>query len=928
MISSGATAPPPGDDLEPGPRRLGRYRVSEEVGRGGMSRVFRAHDPELDRDVALKVLRPTYGQEAQTRIVREARAMAQLSHPNVMPVFDVATEGERVFLAMLLIRGQSLAEWLKERRRPWAEVVAVMSAAGKGLAAAHAAGLVHRDFKPSNVLLAEDGRLLVTDFGLVRRMGSHDRDHGASSSVGVPMDDAALTATGTVMGTPAYMAPEQHRDESVDERSDQFSFCMAFYEALVGVRPWSAKQLARHAAARRLPPPELAGDDVPRWLHGIVVRGLAHEPADRWSSMSALLASLERVPKRRRAARTWAMSGAVVTGTLTVGLWSPELDPCGDAESRLGVWNEAHRDRMRRSLLELEHPAAAETWERLSAEIERYAGRWAHEYEAACRATRDEALDGRTLCLERARIELGALVEAFGRDLDAEVLARALDAAFALPDPEHCGEARGQPRWILVSGDPEVAARASEVQAVVARAKAERDAGRFSAALAAASEALALANADELAPLRPEARLNRGRAFQELARYTEAAEDLELAYFEALEHGDERIAAAAAIDLLFLQHELDAQQAIAVWTQHARAASQRARDPVQEARLRATIGIIEEGARRFQAAISAHEAALALLESTLGPDHPDVAAPLSNLGRLALALGDHARAQSLYARACEIRRAAFGPEHPKVAWCIYNLGLLALAVGDYEEAERHHQHALELRRRAYGEQHPVLAYSLNELGRVAFERGQPERALELMHDAYEVRRAVHGDSHPEVVATLYNTGVIARRLGEVERALSYYQQTLDALGPSGEADPSLAARAHEALGNALADLDRLDDARQAHERSLALRLEIYGEDHVETANAMANLALCIRDAPALASQHAERAVEIAERQLPSDHPDLASMSFRAARVLWNAPARGERARALAARASAIYGARGADFDERSAEVDRWLEEHS
>ncbi len=270
--------------------QVGRYVVEGLLGEGGMGVVYAARDPALGRTVALKLLRPGGGgDEGRARLVREAQAMARLSHPNVLPLFELGTEGGSVFLAMERVEGPTLAGWLRERERPWREVLSLFVQAGEGLAAAHRAGLVHRDFKPANVLVGADGRPRVTDFGLVRHEAGGDEGLPGDGGSGDPGE--ALTRAGAAPGTPAYMSPEQLAGREVDARGDQFSFCVALHEALYGLRPFDAR--ARGAARwSRVPVPR--GPRLPGSVRAALERGLALEPEARFPSMDALLAALAR----------------------------------------------------------------------------------------------------------------------------------------------------------------------------------------------------------------------------------------------------------------------------------------------------------------------------------------------------------------------------------------------------------------------------------------------------------------------------------------------------------------------------------------------------------------------------------------------------------------------------------------------------------
>ncbi len=312
--------------------KVGRYRVDNKIGSGGMGVVYRAHDPELARDVALKLMNTTSfsdedeANRARGRLVREARAMAKLAHPNVIHVYDVGAVDDGVFIAMELVDGDPLSKWIEREKPSWRDTLRCYLDAGEGLAAAHEAGIVHRDFKPENVLLGSDGRVRVGDFGLAGGPGSETGRHellpgdSGKATVDQASVSSSLTRTGALLGTPKYMAPEQESGLSATSRSDQFGFCVALYEGLYGHPPFEGDTVAMYRQAvgsEAVRAPERT--DVPKWVFELLRRGLRRDPADRHPSMRALLDALrtrlaalnEPRPRKRRAVWLLALGAGI-----------------------------------------------------------------------------------------------------------------------------------------------------------------------------------------------------------------------------------------------------------------------------------------------------------------------------------------------------------------------------------------------------------------------------------------------------------------------------------------------------------------------------------------------------------------------------------------------------------------------------------------
>jgi eukaryotic-like serine/threonine-protein kinase len=341
--------------LEAG-ENVDRYQVLARVGRGAFGTVYAAYDPKLDRRVALKIIGRT-APDTEARMLREARAMAKVSSPHVVAVYDVGTLDACVFAVMDFVEGQTLRAWLAERARTVPEVIDAFLQAGRGLAAAHAAGVIHRDFKPENVLVRTDGRVAVTDFGLARTAPAPELG---------PLD--ATGSRSAVAGTPEFMAPEVVRGEPADVRSDVYSFSVALYAALYGAPPFPGGS----GAPNQVPPSPPRGRPVPATVRDVVLAGLSADRALRPDSMHGVLKGLQADTRRRR-----ALAGVGVAAAAGVAAWltlarGPVIEACRD---RAPLWDEAGRAAVQSAWANTGHPNAADTWARVSPLLERYAAR-------------------------------------------------------------------------------------------------------------------------------------------------------------------------------------------------------------------------------------------------------------------------------------------------------------------------------------------------------------------------------------------------------------------------------------------------------------------------------------------------------------------------------------------------------------------------
>ena len=503
------------------PLCVSRYVLLGEVARGGEGTVFEAFDPELDRKVAVKIVRSCARQDGERRLLGEAQALAKLDHPNVIPVHDVGTydfdaqarelagtssvaeklSTRGVYVVMEYAPGQDLRGWLEARTRSWREVVAVFRQAGEGLAAAHRAGIVHRDFKPSNVIHGPDGRVRVVDFGLAQASPSDETDPGARAS---KTDGATLT--GVVAGTPAFMSPEQHRNEPIDARSDQYSFCVSLYQALFGRVPFAQPTLAELEQAKlsqdfvRRP-----NTRVPRWLARLLATGLAADPEHRHASMDEVCAALGR-PRLSR--RTLLIGAVGVTALATWSASTSDAPTCADPQSLLdGVWNQGHKSGLRQAVEGQGAEGALRLAPIIEQQIDAYAATWASARTEVCEAGRQgrfspERVSAAELCLDRALVRLGGVVQMLS-EVDPFVVARGRIVVSTLPRVSTCVERSvsltevpteeqraallsieadiSRARMLVLAGRPEEAVEVS--QAAVARARELDQAGPLAHAL-------------------------------------------------------------------------------------------------------------------------------------------------------------------------------------------------------------------------------------------------------------------------------------------------------------------------------------------------------------------------------------------------------------------------------------------------------------
>ncbi len=928
--------------------KLGRYVVLSRVGSGGMGVVFAAYDPELDRKVAIKVLRGASGgtgakelADQRARLLREAQAMAKLSHPNVITVHDVGTFEGQVFVAMEFIDGGTLSMWLRESKRTWREVQTVMLAAGRGLAAAHAAGLVHRDFKPDNVLMGTDGRVLVTDFGLARpAAGKTDAFAQVSSVHGTSALGLALTQTGALVGTPAYMAPEQLGGERTDALTDQFSFCVATYESLYGERPFAGKVLAELIAnvtegAVRPPPPR---GSVPRWVRRALLRGLSVAPEQRFRSTDALLAALARDPWRR-----WQQALLIAVPTVVVGIAAMVYEReqpraasyCQDVAAELGdAWDEARREAVAARFEGSALPYAADALRSIERTLDDYAEKWTALQTQACRdevegARPQAVLALQMTCLERRRLSLGALTSLLA-EADPGTLERAVDAAGALPSLEICADLEVLMARESTQDDVDPAA-ARAVDGALARVKVLRDAARYAEALAQAGPLIAQAT---------DAGYTRGEAFARelLATTLELMGDIagaERAYHDALSSalasGSAEIVVRASLGLIWITADparplVEADR----WHAHGKGALARMGGDFElEAELERALGLAylqHDDPRRAETHV---RESLRIREQAFGPEHESIGAAASTMGQLLAAQGKYVEARAAFERALAITEARTGPSHPDTAAMLTNVGSTWAEVGDHERAIAYYERALAIDLAALGPDHVRNAIAHHNLASVLWTAGRRPAARAHAERELAIVLAEHGELHPDVASALGNLARFDAEQGDHAAALAGFSRAYDIVRNSLGPDSVAAAHHHGNVAIELILLGRAAEAIPIIEGVIATRRGVLGDEHRIVGEAYIDLARALvvegRFDDAIAP--AERGLAIV-RAAEVRSSGVVEGNFTLARARWDAEAGRDRSRAIEHATLALELAHGLPMGAGdAAEIAAWLQAH-
>jgi serine/threonine protein kinase/tetratricopeptide (TPR) repeat protein len=837
---------------------IGRYVVLGLVGRGGMGEVYAAYDPELDRKVAVKLLRVKPGAgvsltEGRQRTLREAQAIARLSHPNVVVVYDVGTFEEKVFIAMEFVEGHTAGFWAQSQHRTWQETLKVYLAAGRGLAAAHEKGLVHRDFKPDNVMVSRDGQVRVMDFGLARQAEKPVATNGGAGAKMVavaeggvvttqrlpaplgepgapvaPLDgstlvltsvsgdhrppefeasttamfDQRLTRTGAMMGTPAYMAPEQFRGRATDARSDQFAFCIALYEALYGERPFGGNTLMAlttnvvNGRIREMP----SNADVPPWIRKILLRGLRVNADERFPSMFELLEALGKNPAVAR--RRWlvATSAMLLAVGLGFGMRQGMADPkpaCGGGPERLvGIWElmapgagETPRQaQLHAAFLKTGKSYAKDVWATTSRSLTNYARAWTDMYKETCEAAvvnkvqSPDVMDLRMDCLNERLGGLRALTDVFS-DANGEVVENAVSASNALASLDRCADVPVLRAVVKPAEDTATRQKVDELRKRLADLKAKFDAGRWTETIRDAPRLVEETRHVGYRALSAEMLSLYGFM---LSKANEGdmrvAEDvLTEAYWVADSARHDEVRAESATNLVFLTgvqlgHHSDAIR----WSKIAGGVLQRMGEhAILQSWLLNDVGCVYQAHGDGEAAVRAEREALLLKEKALGSDHPDLGISEGNLGLSLQLLGRNMEALEHIDRSIRILEKTLGAEHPELANQLSNRGEVLNTLGRHSDARRSFQRAGRIWEHELGANNLNLAFAFTGIGISYVAEGSPVDALEPLERGLRLREQLdanpvkRGEARFALARALWSSNrdrKRARRLGEEARA--------------------------------------------------------------------------------------------------------------------------------------------------------------
>ncbi|MEM6292175.1 MAG: serine/threonine-protein kinase [Myxococcota bacterium] len=914
-------------DKKEEPIRLGRYTLVEKIGRGGFGIVYRAHDPALDRPVAIKLLRSRkreHGFGGADALIREARMAAQLQHPNVVRIFDVGqVEGDNtayggdVFIVMELLHGEPLHTWLKGTPRTHEQIVEMFLQVADGLAAAHQRRIVHCDVKPANVFVTADGQVKVLDFGLAlhssQRMSTLSRT-GERDATGEPKR--------VVAGTPMYMAPEAHDGSELDAAADQYSFGMALIESLAGAYPFA------YATKDELPAVKLDGvpgrwlkhREIPRGLVDVLTRATSPHAIHRYPGMDSLATELRRWLNPSGLRRVLLAAGLVLVGSGAAFAATREPPPCEPrVTGAVDTWENARPDvdaRWARSKM-----AYAEQGRiRFGTEIDAFVESWTTAATTLCspETRADPGVDAGRVCLRERLGRLEAVLSMVD-DADDRILLRAPRLVAQLVPPSHCLDPERQNELPPTPEDPRKRLQVAEIRDLLSKARAHHAAGTFDAGMRLAKEGLARATETGFEPTRAEAMYEVGLLAVSLGDLQEGADYLEQAYLNAEGRKHDRLAAASSVRLVSVHgRHLMNEQLAREWARRAEYAFERLSDNTRHrASLAYNLGLLEHASGDLDVARDRFEHALELYESVR--EDRDASICRMALGVIENEQGHPERAIGFFQDAYAETRATLGLEHPDTATTLSSLAGVQSGMGQLQVARENLLTALEIVEHSLGDEHHVVASTLINVGVVEFELANYIEALAHQERALEIYEASLPEGHPRIAIAVENIAAVHTRIGNYEKARAGHARALAMrqaqLGPKNP----LIANAHANLGLALAHLGRHDEAEEQFDGAL---------DVLRAVDAQADRAsVLLRRAQARILAGArpldDLRASVAAFELGRPKPQLAEARFELAKLLVDR----DRAEAVELARSALGVFLSMDAGTRARPIEAWLSAH-
>lgn len=880
--------------------QIGRFEIGDRLGAGGMGVVYAGRDPDLARPVALKVL------FADGDLRREAQALAKLRHPNVVSVHEIGTWQGLPFVAMELVEGETLRAWL-ETKRSVPEILAVFAGAGRGLAAAHAAGLVHRDFKLENVLVDRDGQARVVDFGLAHAT------EGDALPRSMKLDAKGTTVTAA--GTPAYMAPEVLSGAPATPQSDQFSFGVALYEALAGKRPYEARDIGGLLAAASKAPPRIPG--VPSLVTAMIERSLAPDPADRYPDLGPILIGL--APRGGGGGRSgkWivvALLLGVVALVAVVMLTRPETPNDSFDNICYGLGEQIRYSYKPNEVADALEKAGANranlTHRSTIDELGSYAERWSAATAKACLAKTPLV----TACLDDRRRDFTAVVAQF-KLADATTIERAHVLIAGLPSLESCADGSLLVARVPLPQDGDLVWRINMLRDDLAVARARFHAGRAAEGKKKVQEAIVKIDKIAYAPLTAEAQLLLGNITGTMNEVAVSQPALERAYREGIAGRHDLVAAEAAIRLAHLLGHVKANADEGrPWIANAEALIRRigGTEPELAAQLANAIGNVEQTAGHYDLAIAAFDkaeklwretpgdhrvdiaqtqhnggnarmlggktddalvkltAAKASLEAALPAGHPFIAMTTQALTGALRDLGRYQDAFALDEPLVKATVAARGADHIEVAFARGALGNDLRGLGRYAEAIEQLEQAGAIFAATFGPDHPTGASTDSNVGGALIGAKRYDEADKRLKKALAAKEK-RGLTHPSLISTLDSLGDNELRRGKPAEAKKYFERSL-AIGQAASKDPADVALTLASLGQATLALGDATAAKALLDRSLAARPKAAPW---ETAGARAALGRATWQLGDKAGGHAQVKQAIADLAQPSQAWELA-----------------------------------------------------